>query len=253
MENIYLIDTHAHLDMLDTDLAVKTAKEYGVEKIIIPCADPKNLQIVHDIAGKYENVYALLGVHPSDIADWNDSLLDFTEQLCQSKKVVGIGEIGLDYYYEKESAKQQQEIFIKQIKLANKLNLPVAIHDREAHKDTFDILKEYNKNSKVVLHCYSGSVEFADLGLKEGWYFALGGIVTFKNAVKVKEVAKHIPLERLMLETDSPYLAPTPHRGETNQPAYVKFVAEEIAKLREISFEEVAKTTSENAERFFGI
>ena len=254
MSDTYLIDTHAHIDMLpDWDLAVKTAAEYGVKKIINPCADPKNLQTVHDIAEKYENVYALLGVHPSDIEGWNDDLLDFIKELAKSPKVVGIGEIGLDYYYEKESAKRQQEIFIKLIKLANELNLPIAIHDREAHKDTFDILKEHNKNSTVVLHCYSGSVEFADLGLKEGWYFALGGIVTFKNAVKVKEVAKHLPLERLLLETDSPYLAPTPHRGEENQPAYVKFVAEEIARLREIPFEELAKVTSGNAERVFGI
>lgn len=250
----YLIDTHAHIDMLeDGDLAVKTANEYGVKKIIVPCADPKDLQKVYDVAQKYENVFALLGVHPSDIEGWNDDLLDFIKQLAQNPKVVGIGEIGLDYYYEKETANRQQEIFIKQIKLANELNLPIAIHDREAHKDTFDILKEYNKNSTVLLHCYSGSSEFADLGLKEGWYFALGGIVTFKNAVKVKEVARHIPLDRLMIETDSPYLAPTPHRGEKNQPAYVKFVAEEIAKLREISFEELAQKTSENAERVFGI
>ena len=137
--------------------------------------------------------------------------------------------------------------------LANELGLPVVVHDREAHKDSFDILKEYNKNSKVVFHCFSGSPEFAMECIKEGWYIALGGVVTFKNAVKAKDTAKIIPLDRLLLETDSPYLTPVPYRGKENQPAYVKYVAEEIAKLRDIDVEEIMTNTSKNAESVFGI
>ena len=159
-----------------------------------------------------------------------------------------------DYVEEKQKNREDlKEIFIKQIKLANELNLPISIHDREAHKDTFDILKEHNKNSTVIMHCFSGSVEFMKECIKEGFYIAIGGVVTFKNAVKVKEVAKEVPPEKLLLETDAPYLTPVPYRGKENHPAYVKYVAEEIAKLREISFEEIDKITTENAKRIFNI
>ena len=137
--------------------------------------------------------------------------------------------------------------------MANELGLPSEIHDREAHKDVFDILVEYNKTSDVVFHCFSGSVEFARECLKQGWYIALGGVVTFKNAVKTKEVAKDVPLDRLMLETDSPYLTPVPFRGKENQPAYVRYVADEIAKLKGIDVKEVIEATTKNAERVFGI
>ena len=147
----------------------------------------------------------------------------------------------------------QKEVFIKQIKLANELILPICVHDREAHKDTFDILKEYNKTSKVVMHCFSGSVEFARECIKEGWYLALGGVVTFKNAVKMKDVAREIPLDKLVLETDSPYLTPVPFRGKPNTPAYVRYVAEEIANLRQIPLNELIDITTNNAERFFEI
>ena len=198
-------------------------------------------------------MYGLLGVHPSEVKDWNDNLIDKIKKYAKNKKIVGIGEIGLDYYWDKSFNDLQKEVFIKQIKLANELNLPISIHDREAHKDTYDILKEYNKNSKIIMHCFSGSVEFAKECVKEGWYIALGGVVTFKNAIKMKEVAKNIPIENLLLETDAPYLTPVPYRGKTNQPAYVKYVAEEIAKLRDTSFEEIDRITTQNAERVFNI
>lgn len=249
-----LIDTHAHIDMLeDMEGALNNAFKNGIKKIIVPCAYPKDIDKIYNIAEKYENVFGMLGVHPSEVKDWNDGIIDKIKEYSKSRKIVAIGEIGLDYYWDKSFNDLQKEIFIKQIELANELNLPIDIHDREAHKDTFDIIKEYNKNSKVVMHCFSGSLEFAKECIKEGWYLALGGVVTFKNAVKMKEVATAIPLERLLLETDCPYLTPVPHRGEENQPAYVKFVAEEIAKLREISFDEVANQTTKNAKEVFGI
>ncbi len=251
-----MIDTHSHINCIEEftiDEIITNAKNNGVEKIILPAAYPSDIDIVFDIANKYENVFGLLGVHPSEVKDWDDSLIDKIKKYSENKKIVGIGEIGLDYYWDKSFNDLQKEVFIKQIKLANELNLPISIHDREAHKDTYDILKEYNKNSKIIMHCFSGSVEFAKECVKEGWYIALGGVVTFKNAIKMKEVAKNIPIENLLLETDAPYLTPVPYRGKTNQPAYVKYVAEEIAKLRDTSFEEIDKITTQNAERVFNI
>ncbi len=249
-----LIDTHAHIDMLDDmEGAINEAFSSGIEKIIVPCAYPKDIDKIYKIATKYDNIYGMLGVHPSEVKDWDDDIIDKIKEYSKSEKIVAIGEIGLDYYWDKSFNDLQKEIFIKQIKLANELNLPIDIHDREAHKDTFDILKEHNKNSTVILHCFSGSVEFAKECIKEGWYLALGGVVTFKNAIKMKEVAKGIPLDKLLVETDCPYLTPVPYRGKENRPAYVKYVAEEIAKLKEITFDEVAKTTSQNAKRIFGL
>ncbi|MBQ8168977.1 TatD family hydrolase [bacterium] len=254
MESFYLIDTHAHIDMLDnTEEAIQNAINCGVKKIIVPCAYPNDIEKIHNIAEKYENIYGLLGVHPSEARDWNDSLIEKIKNLANSNKIIGIGEIGLDYYWDKSFNEAQKDVFIKQIKLSNELNLPICVHDREAHKDSFDILKKYNKNSNVIMHCFSGSVEFARECIKEGWYLALGGVVTFKNAIKMKEVAIDIPLEKLLLETDTPYLTPVPYRGKENQPAYVKYVAEEIAKLRNTTFEEIAQITSQNAERVFKI
>ena len=249
-----LIDTHTHIDMIEgisIDEVLENARQNGVEKLIVPCAYPKDVDKIYELSLKYENVYGMLGVHPSEVKDWDDSLIDKIKEYSKSNKIVAIGEIGLDYYWDKSFNDLQKEVFIKQIKLANELNLPISIHDREAHKDTFDILKEYNKNSTIVMHCFSGSVEFARECIKEGWYIALGGVVTFKNAIKTKDVAKDIPLDKLLLETDAPYLTPVPYRGKENQPAYVKFVAEEIAKLRGISTEEVEENSSENAIKVF--
>ena len=249
-----LIDTHAHIDMIeDMEDAINNAFSNGLEKIIVPCAYPKDIDKIYEISQKYDNIYGMLGVHPSEVKDWDDSLIDKIREYSKSDKIVAIGEIGLDYYWDKSFNELQQEVFIKQIKLANELNLPIDIHDREAHKDTFDILKEHNKSSKAIMHCFSGSVEFARECVKEGWYLALGGVVTFKNAVKMKEVAKEIPLEKLLVETDCPYLTPVPYRGKENQPAYVKFVAEEIAKIKGITFDEVASQTTQNAKEVFGL
>lgn len=163
------------------------------------------------------------------------------------------GEIGLDYYWDKSFVDLQKEVYVKQILLANKLNLPIVIHDREAHKDAYDLLLEYNQSSKALFHCFSGSVEFMRECVKKGWYIALGGVVTFKNAVKMKDVAREIPLDKLVLETDSPYLTPVPFRGKPNTPAYVRYVAEEIANLRQMPLNELIDITTNNAERFFEI
>lgn len=263
----YLIDTHAHLDFslngdegaekyasdeeIKENLELMT--EYGVKKVIVPSIDANAVDRVVEISNKFENVYSMVGIFPSEAKTYTDAVEEKLLKLAENKKVVAVGEVGLDYYWDKSFNDIQQDVFRRQIRLANKLNLPLAVHDREAHKDTFDILKEENKGSKVLFHCFSGSVEFMRECVKEGWYIALGGVVTFKNAVKMKDVAKDIPLDKLVLETDAPYLTPVPYRGKPNKPAYVKFVAEEIAKIREIPFEEIAEITSTNAEELFGI
>lgn len=251
-----MIDTHTHINCIEeisVEDIIKNALDNGVEKFIVPAAYPTDIEVVKELAQKYENVYGLLGVHPSEVKGWNDDLIDKIKEYSKSSKIVGIGEIGLDYYWDKSFNDLQKEVFIKQIKLANELNFPISVHDREAHKDTFDILTEYNKNSAVVMHCFSGSVEFMKECVKQGWYIAIGGVVTFKKAIKMKEVAKEVPLDKLLLETDAPYLTPVPYRGKTNQPAYVKYVAEEIASIRGISFEEVDEITTQNAKKVFSL
>lgn len=268
----YLIDTHAHLDMgvgvnngNDDDSAEKKAtdseieenlalmKEYGVKKVIIPSVEIATLDRIIEISNKYENVYSMIGIFPSEAKTYNEEVEEKLLRLAENQKVAAVGEVGLDYYWDKSFNDIQKDVFRKQIELANKLNLPIVVHDREAHKDCFDILKEENKSSKVLFHCFSGSVEFMRECVKEGWYIALGGVVTFKNAIKMKEVAKEVPFNKLVLETDSPYLTPVPYRGKPNKPAYVKYVAEEIAKIRGISFEEISDITSKNAEELFNI
>ena len=251
----YLIDTHAHIDMLEEPInqVLLEMHNFGIKKVIIPSVEISTMQNIVNIANQNENIYAMVGIFPSEAKTYNKDIEEKMINFAQSKKVVAVGEIGLDYYWDKSFNAIQQDVFIKQIKLANKLNLPIVIHDREAHKDTFDILKEHNQNSKVLFHCFSGSVEFMRECVKQGWFIALGGVVTFKNAIKMKKVTKEVPLEKLMLETDSPYLTPVPYRGKPNKPAYVKYVAEEIAQLRNMALEEIIDITTSNAEEFFGI
>lgn len=256
MNKNYLIDTHSHINMIketDIDTVVKNAKENGIEKIVVPSAYPADFEDVMNLIEKYDNVYGMLGVHPSEAKDWDDSLIDKIKEYSKNKKIVAIGEIGLDYYWDKSFNNLQKEVFIKQIKLANELNLPIDVHDRDAHKDTFDIIQEHNSGSTVIMHCFSGSVEFAKECVKAGYYLGLGGVVTFKNAKKMKEVAVEIPLEKIVLETDAPYLTPVPYRGKENQPAYVKYVCEEIANLKGMTYDEVCEITTQNAERIFNL
>ena len=243
----YLIDTHAHLDML-TDFDIT-----GVEKVVVPSVEFSTMEKVTNFTS-HANIYSMVGIYPSEAKTYTKEVENKMIQLVENnKKIVAIGEIGLDYYWDKTFAELQKEVFAKQIQLANKLNLPIVVHDREAHKDCYDILKEYNNASKVLFHCFSGSVEFMRECIKQGWYIAIGGVVTFKNAIKMKEVALEVPLERLVLETDSPYLTPVPHRGKPNKPEYVWFVAEEIAKIKNIAIEQVIDATTNNAEEFFNI
>ena len=254
----YLIDTHAHIDMgvnEETSLSdiISEMNEFGVKKAIIPAVEVSTQDKVVEIANSEENIFGMVGLFPSEAKTFTPEFEEKMEEIARNNsKIVAVGEIGLDYYWDKSFVDLQKEVFIKQIKMAQRLNLPIVVHDREAHKDCFDILKE-NKAENVLFHCFSGSVEFMKECVREGWYIALGGVVTFKNAVKMKDVAREVPLDRLVLETDSPYLTPVPYRGKPNKPAYVRYVAEEIAKIRNLPLEELIDVTTTNAERFFGI
>ena len=254
MNDIYIINTHSHVNMLretNIDEAIQNAIDNKIVTIV-PSSSVQDIFDTDKFIKKYNDVYGYVGVFPEEVKDFSDKTLSDIEEIIKSNpKIIGIGEIGLDYYWDKSFKELQKEVFIKQIEFANQMNLPLNIHSREAHLDTLEILKKYNKNSTAIMHCFSGSLEFARECIKEGIYIALGGVVTFKNAKKTKEVAKNIPLEYLLLETDDPYLAPVPFRGKENQPMYVKYVAEEIANLRGITPEEVAKTSTENAKKIF--
>ena len=251
----YLIDTHAHIDMLEAPLnaTLKLMEDYGVQKVVIPSVDISTIDKVISIAEKSKNLFAMVGIFPTEAKTYTNEVENKLTELAAISKVKAIGEIGLDYYWDRSFIDIQKDIFIRQIKLANRLNLPIVVHDREAHKDTFDILKAYNNSSKVLFHCFSGSVEFMRECVEQEWYIAIGGVVTFKNAIKIKEVAKEVPLDKLVFETDTPYLTPVPYRGKTNTPAYVRYIAEEVAMLRKLSLEEVINATTVNAERFFEI
>lgn len=254
MNDIYIINTHSHVNMLretNIDEAIQNAIDNKIVTIV-PSSSVQDIFDTDKFIKKYNDVYGYVGVFPEEVKDFSDKTLSDMEKIIKSNpKIIGIGEIGLDYYWDKSFKELQKEVFIKQIEFANQMNLPLNIHSREAHLDTLEILKKYNKNSTAIMHCFSGSLEFARECIKEGIYIALGGVVTFKNAKKTKEVAKNIPLEYLLLETDDPYLAPVPFRGKENQPMYVKYVAKEIANLRGITPEEVAKTSTENAKKIF--
>lgn len=233
------------------DKALKNCDDENIT-IIVPSYNDKSIFDVDELVKKYTQTYGYVGIFPEEAKCFNDKTLSDMEQIIKNNnRIIGIGEVGLDYYWDKSFIDLQKEVFIKQIDFANQMNLPLNVHCREAYFDTLNILREHNKNSKVIMHCFSGSLEFAKECIKQGIYIAIGGVVTFKNAVKVKEVAQNIPLEFLLLETDDPYLTPVPFRGKENQPSYVKYIAQEIASLRGITFEEVTNATTQNAKKIF--
>ncbi|WP_024622407.1 TatD family hydrolase [Metaclostridioides mangenotii] len=254
-----LFDSHAHLNDErfdeDRDELIKSLRENNVDLVVNPGADIETSKSAVELSNKYDFIYAAVGVHPHDVSELDDSAIEtLREMVTKNNKVVAIGEIGLDYYYDHSPREVQKEWFKKQILLANELKLPIIIHDRDAHADTFDIIKEYKSDEiGCVLHCYSGSVELAREYIKMGCYISIPGTVTFKNSRKVREVAREITLDKLFIETDSPYMAPEPHRGKRNDPSLVAFVADKIAQEKGISYEEVCERTKENAKIFFGI
>nr|WP_309101568.1 TatD family hydrolase [Fredinandcohnia onubensis] len=253
-----LIDTHAHLNAIqyqeDLEEVIERAQSEGVEIIVVVGFDRETITRAIELADTYEFIYATVGWHPVDAIDMTDEDLKWIEELCSHPKVVALGEMGLDYYWDKSPKEIQKEVFRKQIALAKKVKLPIIIHNREATADIIEILEEENASEVGgIMHCFTGSVEVAKQCMDMNFYISFGGPVTFKNAKKPKEVAAEIPLDRLLIETDCPYLTPHPFRGKRNEPSYVKYVAEQIAELKGVTFEEIAQKTSDNAKRFFGI
>ena len=251
-----LIDTHVHLnaDQYDDDLqeVIDRALSEGIDRMFVVGFDTKTIERTMKLIDQYDFIYGIIGWHPVDAIDCTDERLEWIESLSKHPKIIGIGEMGLDYHWDKSPKDIQKDVFRKQIALAKRVNLPIIIHNREATQDCVDILKEENASEVGgIMHSFSGSNEIADEILKMNFYVSLGGPVTFKNAKQPKEVAKHVPLDRLLVETDAPFLSPHPYRGKRNEPARVKLVAEQIAELRGLTYEEVCEATTENAERLF--
>lgn len=249
-----LVDTHCHLDDKkfeeDRDEVLKRIEE-KLDFVVNIGYDLDSSMRSVDMSEKYNFIYAVIGVHPTDIKKYNDEVENIFEKLASNKKVVAIGEIGLDYYWMEDEKEIQKEGFIRQMKLAEKLNKPVVIHSRDAMEDTLEVLKKF-PTMRGIFHCYPGSIESAML-VPKGYYFGIGGVLTFKNSRKTVDFLKGIDLSRVVIETDSPYLTPAPFRGKRNEPVNVMYVAEKIAELKGISLDEVIKITTENAKRIYGI
>jgi len=247
-----LFDTHVHLNARqykeDVEEVIKRAFDAGVSHMVVVGFNHETIPLALELAEKYETIYASVGWHPVDAIDCSDKNLKWIEELSDHPKVVAIGEMGLDYHWDKSPKDVQEEIFRKQIQLAKRVSMPIIIHNREATEDVLAILEEENaKEVGGIMHCYSDSPKYLDRILAMDFHVSLGGPVTFKNAQMPKDVAKEIPLDRLLLETDAPYLAPHPHRGKRNEPALITLVAEKIAHIKGISYEELAKQTTKNA------
>ncbi len=257
-----LIDSHAHLDDArydhDRDAVVARAQEAGVEAFVTIGCDLATSRAALELAGRHANVYATVGVHPHEVKHIGDDWYDHLRRLAQRPKVVAYGEIGLDYHYNYSPPNLQRERFREQVCLARELRLPIVVHTREAQEDTIAILRE-EKAADVggVFHCFSGDAWLAREALDLGFFLSFSGVLTFQNATMLRDIAKTVPMDRVLVETDCPYLTPIPHRGKRNEPAYVKLVAEKLAEVRkagsETTFEEIGRVTSENARRLFKI
>jgi TatD DNase family protein len=251
-----LFDTHAHLNAKefdeDRDEVITRARENGVSTIVNIGFNAETIPTCLELAERYDFIYAVVGWHPQDAKDMTDEHLEWLEELSRHPKVVGLGEMGLDYYWDTSPRDVQAEVFRKQIRLARKLQMPIVIHNRDAHQDVITILRE-EKAAEVggIMHCFSGSWETAKMALDMNFYISFGGPLTFKNAKQPKEVAAKVPIERLLIETDCPYLTPHPFRGKRNETGYVRYVCEEMANIRGLSYEEMAAITAENARRLF--
>lgn len=255
-ESSMIFDSHSHYDdgayFKDRDALIASLPLKGVEYVVNVGSSVRSLSWVMNMINKHEHVYGAIGIHPDDSKDLNEELFERMSCLCDHEKIVAVGEIGLDYYWDATAHDVQKYWFKKQIALAKEKNLPIVVHSREATEDTFNLLKE-EKAEEVggVIHCFSASSEMAKRYVDLGYYIGVGGVVTFKNGRKLKEVVETIPLESILLETDCPYLAPTPFRGKRNDSSLIKYIAEEVARIKDITVEEVLAVTNRNAKRMF--
>lgn len=252
-----IFDTHTHYDaeQFDNDRVelLSSMREHNVGFILNVGATLDGCKSSVEFARKYPFMYAAVGVHPDEVGALNDETFAWMEELLLDEKAVAVGEIGLDYYWDNEPREVQKEWFIRQLALARKHDLPVCIHSRDAAEDTLNVMREYAKGLRGVIHCFSYSPEIAKEYVKNGFYIGVGGVVTFKNGKKMKEVVKATPIERILLETDCPYLAPEPYRGKRNSSIYLDRVAQEIGQLKGMTANEVIEVTEQNAKTLFGI
>lgn len=246
------IDTHLHIDNnKESSTIIKEAKDNNVGLLIISGCDKLGISDVLELIKKYDNVYATIGFHPSEADKINENdLLWLEKQIINNKKILGVGEIGLDYYYGKDNKEEQLSLFNKQLELAKRLDLPVVIHTRDAFQDTYDTLKKYDLTG--IIHCFSGSLDVANLYINLGYSLGIGGVVTFKNS-KLPTVIENIPMEKIVLETDSPYLSPEPYRGQQNSPKNIPIIAEKISEIKKISTIDVENITYNNVLRIFDL
>lgn len=246
-------DTHCHIYKEyyeNIDEVLKNAKKSNVNRMINNGCDKKSNEEVLELTQKYENIYGAIGIHPENVEEYTKEDLKHIEENIKNKKIIAIGEIGLDYHYTKENKKSQKELLESQLKIAEHYHLPVIIHSREATEDTINTLKKYKVTG--VIHSFSGSLETAKIYIKMGYLLGINGVITFKNS-KLKEVIKEIPLDNIILETDSPYLTPEPFRGKRNEPARIHEIAKFICELKDISLDELARITNDNIKRIFDI
>ena len=253
-----LFDTHCHINdkpyAADRQDMLERAFAAGVQWMLCPGTDIETSAEAVALSHEYDQVYAAVGIHPEDAASATpEGFEQIRTWLKTEPKVVAIGEVGLDYHWPEPSHEIQQAVFIEQVKMAVELDVPIDIHDREAHGDTMDILRQYGKGIRGVFHCFSGSLEMAQELIKMGFYIGFTGTMVFPNSKKLKRIATEIPMDRVLIETDCPYLTPPPFRGKRNEPAYVQYVAAEIAALRGMEVSDVQRLTVENGKRAFGI
>ena len=251
-----MIDSHCHLDheplFEDLENIIKRSKEIGLEKILTICTTLDSFTNILKIIEKDPMIYGTFGIHPHEA---KDNIVD-TDQIInhvkQSNKIIGIGETGLDFFYNHSDKDQQIKSFEENIQASIKLNMPLIIHSRDAEDETYQILKNHEKdNSKILIHCFTGSKKYADKLLELNSYFSASGIITFKNAIDLQETFKTIPLDKLLIETDSPFLAPVPNRGKKNEPSFIKYTAEKLAEIKDVSFSEISSRTTNNFNNLF--
>lgn len=256
MKNM-IIDTHAHYDDEqfdpDRDEILKSMEAGGVGLIVNAASTIASWEKIRKLTEQYPFVYGSVGVHPDEVGTMDEEHFREMERRLDREKIVAVGEIGLDYYWDKESHDIQKEWFVRQLELARRKGMPVMIHSREAAADTFDIMRNHAEGMKAVIHCYSYSAEMAKEYVKMGYYIGVGGVVTFKNAKKLKQVVKEIPLGSIVLETDCPYLAPVPFRGRRNCSLYLSYVAETVAEIKGVTTEEVVRQTEKNARELYNL
>ena len=255
-----IIDSHCHLDYPDLhdqlENVLERAKNNQVEKLLTICTTLNSFEKIKSIINKYKNIYGTFGIHPHEVKNFLNVNFDYIVK-CKNEnnKIIGIGETGLDYYYNHSDRKIQKKSFVEHIRAASKLNIPIIVHSRNAEADTFDILNEEKKNSKikVLIHCFTGSYDFAKKLIDINCYISVSGIITFKNSSELADTVSEIPLENLLIETDAPYLSPVPYRGKTNEPSYIIHTIQKLAQIKKVSRDKIIESTTNNFIKLFGM